>query len=68
MIDIKVVRNVIITLLYAWYFSELGAPPSYKSGAILWLIAVLVIAFLSLYLVAYFGQQKGHDETVTLRG
>ncbi|MEL6834384.1 MAG: hypothetical protein AAFP77_15420 [Bacteroidota bacterium] len=37
-----------------------------KSGAILWLIPVLVTAFLSLYLVAYFGQQKGHDEMITL--
>lgn len=37
-----------------------------KSGAILWLVPVLIIAFLSLYLVAYFGQQKGHDEMVVL--
>ncbi len=37
-----------------------------KSGAVLWLVPVLIIAFLSLYLVAYFGQQKGHDEMVVL--
>ena len=37
-----------------------------KSGAILWLVPILVLAFLSLYLVAYFGQKKGHDEMVVL--
>lgn len=37
-----------------------------KSGAILWLIPVLVLAFLSLYLVAYFGKKMGHDQMVTL--
>lgn len=37
-----------------------------KSGAVLWLVPVLVIAFMSLYLVAYLGQRKGHDEMVTL--
>ncbi len=37
-----------------------------KSGAILWLVPVLVVAFLSLYLVAYFGQKLGHDQMATL--
>lgn len=37
-----------------------------KSGAVLWLVPVLVIAFRSLYLVAFFGQKKGHDEMVVL--
>jgi hypothetical protein len=37
-----------------------------KSGAILWLVPLLAIAFLSLYLVAFFGQKAGHDQMVTL--
>ncbi len=37
-----------------------------KSGAILWLVPLLIIAFLSLYLVAFFGQKAGHDQMVTL--
>ncbi|MGI9545563.1 MAG: hypothetical protein ACR2MX_20035 [Cyclobacteriaceae bacterium] len=38
-----------------------------KSGAILWLVPVLVLTFLSLYLVAYFGKKMGHDQMVTLQ-
>jgi hypothetical protein len=37
-----------------------------KSGAILWLIPVLCIIFLTLYLVSYFGQKLGHDQMVVL--
>ncbi len=37
-----------------------------KSGAILWLIPFLIIIFLTLYLVAYFGQKIGHDQMVVL--
>ncbi len=33
-----------------------------ESGAILWLIPVLVIIFASMYSVSYFGQKKGHDQ------
>ena len=37
-----------------------------KSGAILWLIPVLILAFLSLYFVAYSGQKMGRDQMITL--
>ena len=37
-----------------------------KSGAILWLIPVLCVIFLTLYLVSYFGQKLGHDQMVIL--
>lgn len=33
-----------------------------ESGSILWFIPVLILIFLSLYLVAYFGQKVGHDQ------
>ena len=38
-----------------------------KSGVILWLVPVLVVAFLSLYLVAYYGKKMGHDQMVVLQ-
>ncbi len=37
------------------------------SGAILWLLPVLIVMFLSLYLVAFLGQKKGHDQMVALQ-
>ncbi|MBT8190860.1 MAG: hypothetical protein HKN67_03165 [Saprospiraceae bacterium] len=37
-----------------------------QSGAILWLIPVLVLIFASLYLVSFFGQRLGHDQIVIL--
>lgn len=37
-----------------------------KSGTILWLIPLLVLVFLSLYLVAYFGKKMGHDQMMIL--
>lgn len=37
-----------------------------KSGSILWFVPVLLIVFLSLYLVAHFGQKLGHHQMVTL--
>ncbi len=37
-----------------------------QNATILWLVPVLVLVFLSLYLVAYFGQKLGHDQMVTL--
>lgn len=37
-----------------------------KSILILWLLPILILLFLSLYLVAYFGQKLGHDQMVTL--
>ena len=33
-----------------------------KSGAILWLIPFLIVIFLSLYLVSYFGQRLGREQ------
>lgn len=33
-----------------------------KGTTVLWFIPVLLAVFLSLYLVAYFGKQKGHDQ------
>lgn len=37
-----------------------------KSAVILWLVPLLLLIFLSLYLVAYFGQKLGHDQMVVL--
>ncbi len=37
-----------------------------KSGAILWFLPVLLILFLSLYLVAHFGQKLGEKQMVIL--
>lgn len=37
-----------------------------KAATILWLVPLLVLVFLSLYLVAYFGQKMGHDQMITL--
>ena len=37
-----------------------------KPAGILWLIPVLVLIFLTLYLVAFFGQKLGHNQMVTL--
>jgi len=37
------------------------------SGAILWLLPILSLIFLSLYLVAFFGQKKGYDQMVDLQ-
>ncbi|MDN5204691.1 hypothetical protein QQ008_25090 [Fulvivirgaceae bacterium BMA10] len=37
-----------------------------KSATLLWLIPVFVVLFLTLYLVAYFGQKMGRDQMITL--
>ena len=37
-----------------------------KSSTILWYIPVLALVFLSLWLVAHFGQKLGHDQMVIL--
>lgn len=37
-----------------------------KSAALLWWVPVLMLIFLSLYLVAYFGKKMGHDQMVRL--
>ncbi|MFT5169113.1 MAG: hypothetical protein ACI8P3_004361 [Saprospiraceae bacterium] len=52
---------IIFILIFGMSYRSLG-----DSGAILWLIPVLVIIFLSLYAVAYTGQKMGHIQLVTL--
>ncbi|MDZ7806956.1 MAG: hypothetical protein U5K71_07560 [Gracilimonas sp.] len=37
-----------------------------KPATILWLVPVLLLVFLSLYLVAYFGQRLGHKQMTNL--
>ena len=37
-----------------------------KPGTILWLVPVLILVFLSLYLVAYFGKKMGRNQMITL--
>lgn len=37
-----------------------------NSGMILWLLPVLILAFMSLYIVSYTGQRKGHDQVEDL--
>lgn len=37
-----------------------------KPSGILWLVPVLIILFLSLYLVAYFGKKKGYSQSETI--
>jgi hypothetical protein len=39
-----------------------------KSASILWAVPILVVVFLSLYLVAYSGKKLGYDQIVTLHG
>jgi hypothetical protein len=38
-----------------------------KGTMIFWWIPVLIVVFLSLYLVAYFGQKMGHNQMITLQ-
>ena len=52
---------ILFILVFGYSYVSLG-----KSGAILWLIPLLVILFLSLYLVAYFGQKLGKKQMVIL--
>ncbi|MEP2669453.1 MAG: hypothetical protein ABJH04_10685 [Cyclobacteriaceae bacterium] len=37
-----------------------------KPTTLLWLIPILAVVFLTLWLVAYFGQKLGHDQMVIL--
>lgn len=37
-----------------------------KPATILWLVPILILVFFSLYLVAYFGKKKGHDQLIIL--
>jgi hypothetical protein len=36
------------------------------AAPILWLVPVLIIVFLSLYLISFFGQRLGHDQMIIL--
>lgn len=53
--------GILIILILGTSYISLG-----KSGAILWFVPVLLLIFLTLYLVSYFGQKLGHDQMVTL--
>lgn len=48
---------ILVVLIFGTSYISLD-----KSGAILWLIPVLVLIFASLYLVSFFGQRLGHDQ------
>ena len=37
-----------------------------ESGWILWLLPILFIIFISIYISAYFGKKKGHDQMIIL--
>ena len=52
---------ILIIALFGFSNLSLG-----NSAKILWLIPVLVIIFLSLYLISFFGQRLGRDQMVTL--
>ena len=47
----------LIILVFGLSYWSLG-----KSAAILWWVPVLALLYLSLYLVAYFGQRLGRDQ------
>jgi hypothetical protein len=51
---------MIISMIGLSYWS-LGKP-----ATILWLVPILLLIFLSLYLVAYFGQRLGHKQMTNL--
>ncbi len=52
----------LIVLIFGLSYWSLG-----KSTAILWWVPVLAVLYLSLYLVAYFGQKLGKDQMVILQ-
>ena len=52
---------IVVASIIGFANRSLGMP-----SGILWLVPVLIVAFLTLYIVAYFGQKKGHDEMVVL--
>ena len=37
-----------------------------ESGAVLWMIPILLLAFISMFAVSYFGQKKGHKQVKEL--
>lgn len=51
---------MIISMIGLSYWS-LGKP-----ATLLWLVPILLLIFLSLYLVAYFGQRLGHKQMTNL--
>lgn len=46
-----------ITLMVGLSYWTIGTP-----SKILWFVPILILLFLSLYLVAYFGQKMGHKQ------
>ncbi len=52
---------VLVTTIVGLSYVMLDLP-----APMLWLIPLLVLAFLSLYIVAYLGQKKGHDQMLVL--
>ena len=51
----------LIVLVFGFSYWSLNKP-----AGILWLVPVLAIIFLSLYLVAYYGQKLGNEQIKTL--
>ena len=49
--------SIVITLVIG--FANMSID---ESGAILWAVPLLVLAFASMYLVSSIGQKKGHDQ------
>lgn len=52
---------LVVVLIIGFSRKSLG-----MEAPILWWVPVLLLVFLSLYLVSYFGQKLGHDQMETL--
>ncbi|HCD52523.1 MAG TPA: hypothetical protein DEQ34_08755 [Balneolaceae bacterium] len=52
---------LMIVIMVGLSLRSLGEP-----AGILWLVPILILVFLSLYLVAYFGQKLGHKQMTSL--
>lgn len=70
-------RESVWTMFMFFYFiiafatvivSVIGGSNLYlgKSGLVIWLVPLLLLIFLSLFLVAFIGQKLGHDQMVIL--
>ena len=55
--------GVAILFVAIFGFSQLSLD---RPAPILWLLPVLIVVFLTLYLVSYFGQKLGHDQMIIL--
>lgn len=51
----------LVILMFGLSYKSLDLPAPF-----LWLVPLLLLIILSLYLVAYLGQKKGHDQMVVL--